>query len=605
MFKLGEYNLKRCIGKGSFGEVYLSSSDKTDQLFAIKKMDKSYVNQPKMRKYFDNEVNILKEINHPNIVKLYEVKEDVRFYYLVTELCNGGGLSDCLENYQRKYRKSFDERTVQHLMKQIISGIQYIHSKKIIHRDLKLDNILVNFRTDKDKENINLLNADAKIIDFGFARHLGQFNLAYTTLGSPLNMDPKILNQLAKGKMSCDAGNGEGGGYDEKADIWSLGILCYEMIIGKATFESDTLEELLSKVENGSYTLPTSLSKEIVSFLNGMLQYDPRQRLSADQLANHQFLLKDVSQFTRMDLCSGKMNSKQIKLNVKQNQSIWALFDKNDEMKFTQIPGLMLQNQVNQNQNNHNNFQPNFSEQNKNIITAQNNINNNGNINEYKNINNAANYNNNNFSNEYTKKNEKNNYIPFTPNQPITIPTINSNENIPLAYNNNANNITSGNNNQNIKKDFHKKLTYQNQIPHQEYIGNPNNNPYMNNMPNIGFNGEYKNNQYPNFNMANVNNAVNTNMMPHSFNPQSNYPNSMNYQSNQIFNDNSKVVEDSYNFNSGSGIYSTPDSIGGNQNNNNTSNFVNMNQNQQAMYSPYYNLNNNAQPNYYGNGNYS
>ena len=144
-----DLTLLKCLGKGAFGEVYLTSKQGTKQKFATKKIDKKFTQNPRAKKYLDNEINILKEINHPNIIKLYEVKETTQFSYLLMELCNGGGLSDCLEYYQKKYKKPFTEEIVQYLMKQIVSGINYLHEKNILHRDIKLDNILVNFDSDE------------------------------------------------------------------------------------------------------------------------------------------------------------------------------------------------------------------------------------------------------------------------------------------------------------------------------------------------------------------------------------------------------------------------------------------------------------------------
>jgi serine/threonine protein kinase len=243
------------------------------------------------------------------------------------ELCNGGGLSDCLEDYQKKNKKPFPEETVQYLMRQIVDGINYLHKRHILHRDIKLDNILVNFDSDEDKKKRNMLKAKVKIIDFGFARHLAPAQLAFSTLGSPINMDPGILRKLNKMEHSKDYG------YDEKADIWSLGTICYEMLIGKCTFDAESMRELVTKVEKGNYFLPTTLSKEAVSFLNGMLQYDSKKRLSAEQLFNHNFLKKPYSELTKINVkeASSKIIGSQIKINSKQNQSIWVIFETDEE----------------------------------------------------------------------------------------------------------------------------------------------------------------------------------------------------------------------------------------------------------------------------------
>ena len=322
-----DLTLIKCLGKGAFGEVYLTSRPGGKQKYATKKIDKKFVSRPKAKKYLDNEILILKEVDHPNIIKLYEVKETTQFFYLIMELCNGGSLTDRLEEHIKKYKRPFSEETVQYLMKQIMSAINYLHLKNILHRDIKLDNILVNFDNDEDKRNNNMLKAKVKIIDFGFARHLAPAQLAYSTLGSPVNMDPGILRKLNKMDNHNDYG------YDQKADIWSLGTICYEMLIGKTTFDANSMRDLVRKVESGNYYLPTSLSKEAVSFLNGMLQYDSKKRLTAEQLYNHKFLKKPYSELTKINLKEASKNiiDSQLKINSRNNQSIWVIFETNEE----------------------------------------------------------------------------------------------------------------------------------------------------------------------------------------------------------------------------------------------------------------------------------
>ena len=344
---VGDLTLLKCLGKGAFGEVYLTSKQGSKQKFATKKIDKKFTANPRAKKYLDNEIAILKEINHPNIIKLYEVQETTQFYYLVTELCNGGGLSTCLENYQKKNKKPFPEETVQYLMRQIVDAINYLHKKNILHRDIKLDNILLNFENEEDRKNENLMKAQIKIIDFGFARHLSPSDLAYSTLGSPINMEPGILRKLNKMQHSKEYG------YDQKADIWSLGTVCYEMLIGKCTFDAQSMRELLNKVEKGNYFLPTYLSKEAVSFLNGMLQYDSKKRLSADQLFHHKFLTKPYSELNKIDLSKASKNivGSQIKINSKKNQSIWVIFEQDEENELDKISGDMVDMPNNDNNN--------------------------------------------------------------------------------------------------------------------------------------------------------------------------------------------------------------------------------------------------------------
>ena len=326
---VGDYTLVKSLGKGAFGEVFLTSKQGTQEKFATKKIDKKFARNPKAKKYIDNEIKILKEIEHENIVKLYDELETSQYYFLVTEYCNGGGLSECLEYHINQYHKAFSEEVVQYLMRQIVSAIRYLHGKRILHRDIKLDNILVKFDSEEDREKKNMLKAKVKIIDFGFARYLDPKELAFSTLGSPINMEPGILRKLNKMENSRNYG------YDEKADIWSLGTICYEMLIGHCTFDASSMKELVSKVETGNYLLPTSISKEAASFLNGMLQYDPKQRLNAEKLYSHHFLTKDYKSLTKMNLNNVQKHlyGANLKINSRKNQnSIWVIFEEEESL---------------------------------------------------------------------------------------------------------------------------------------------------------------------------------------------------------------------------------------------------------------------------------
>ena len=334
--KLKAITLLQVLGKGAFGTVYLSQKDGKAGYLATKVIDRAIADKPSFYKYFQNELRILNILQHPNVVHLETVKKDDKYYYIVMEYVNGGSLKDCLKRYQSKYGKAFPEEIVQHLMRQIVDAIKFIHHKNIIHRDLKLENIMASFDDEKDIETCNMMKAKIKLIDFGFATQLTQNNnkVAKTVIGSPINMDPIILNEMAKkGKKINQLG------YDQKADIWSLGTICYEMLIGKPVFNAQTLDDLVYKVESGTYSVPTSVSKEIVAFLNGMLQYDGQNRLSADELSMQPFLIKRVNDFSRIDTnkVRKKIDSKGLNINVKKNKTIWAIFNENDEEKLSGI----------------------------------------------------------------------------------------------------------------------------------------------------------------------------------------------------------------------------------------------------------------------------
>ena len=315
--------LEERLGKGAFGEVYLTTKKGVDnKKFATKKFDRDVIEKGEAMKYLKNEIIILQYLNHPNIAKFEEVKKTKKHFYIVMEYCNGGELSQALAKYKEKYGKPFSEEIVQHFMRQIISAFKYMHERKIIHRDVKLENILLDYDNEKDKENFDLMKANVKIIDFGFACKISKAGLQYTALGSPINMDPLILK-----KINSNSRKARQLGYDQKADIWSIGTICYEMLIGKSAFDADDMEDLVNKVETGDYSVPTNMSSEVVSFLNGMLQYDS--------------ISKDVKDFTPINLkkVETKLDPKGIKINVKKNASIWSIFNADDETKLTNIQG--------------------------------------------------------------------------------------------------------------------------------------------------------------------------------------------------------------------------------------------------------------------------
>ena len=347
--QIDNFVLEKCLGKGSFGEVYLTKMQGENKYYATKKYEREKIENSGAMKYLKNEISILKGLNHPNIVKFIDIKKTKKHYYIIMEYCNGGELADSLEKYQLKYGKPFKEDLVQYFMRQIISAFKHIHNKNIMHRDIKLQNILLHYDNEKDKKDFNLMKAKVKIIDFGFACKIQKDTLQFTAIGNPINMDPLILKKLnSNGKKARQLG------YDQKADIWSIGAICYEMLIGRAAFDAEDMDELVNKIESGKYKVPTNLSKEVVSFLNGMLQYDSKTRLNINQLAEHKFITQNVKDFHRIDLrqVTKKLDEtkKQIIIDVKKNRTIWAIFNKDDERKLMNIGNLAPINEANESQ---------------------------------------------------------------------------------------------------------------------------------------------------------------------------------------------------------------------------------------------------------------
>ena len=326
MKTIGEYKLLKFLGKGSYGETYLAQKGNDPLKYAAKVLDKKYMDSPKMKKYLEAEIEITKELSHPNIIHFYEKLADETNYYLIMEYCNGGTLTQCMDKYMSVYKEPFSIDIIQNFMRQIISAFCHIHSQGIIHRDIKLDNILLSFENESDIKNLNLMKANIKIIDFGVATKLNSDEYAFTVVGTPLTMDPLILKKYSK------AGGFEKlQGYNEKADVWSLGTVFYNLLTGKRIFTAKTKEEFFQKVESGDYVVPINKNfyKESISFLNCMLQYAPEDRISVQNLAQHDFITKNIKSFVQADLSQifYKIDKNGLNINHKLNESISKVFN--------------------------------------------------------------------------------------------------------------------------------------------------------------------------------------------------------------------------------------------------------------------------------------
>ena len=337
--KIDNYLLETCIGIGAFSKTYLTSKKDDSKKYATKVYDREEIDKSERMNNLRNEIMILQYLNHPNIVKFQEVKKTKKHYYIIMEYCNGGELSKALEKYINKYGKPFPEELVEHFMKQIISAFKYIHEKKIIHRYINLDNILLHFENEEDLKNFDLMKSTVKIIDFGFACKISKTGLKYVVLESLINAPEILLTHwrlpIKKTKQL---------GYNEKADIWSIGAICYEMVIGKPVHDAEDMDDLIEKVENGSYEVPISMSYELVSFLNAMLQYNSENRLTASQLSRHDFIVKDIKDFKKIDLqkVSSKIKDDKLTMNTIKNKTIWSIFNDDSQNLLTNIDGSKL-----------------------------------------------------------------------------------------------------------------------------------------------------------------------------------------------------------------------------------------------------------------------
>lgn len=281
---IDDLTLLNYIDAGCFSEIFLSKKSGSDELLATKKISVSnFSREPYLKKYLQNEINFLNEVKHPNIIKLYDIKMDLECIYLVMEYCNGGALSKILEEYKQKNGKPFNEEIVQFLMRQILSAVECLHKHQIIHRDLKLENILLKFNSDSPQVLSNIFLSQVKIIDFNISTRTREY----------LNKHKEVKKEneeIIPIMINDDCGDDI---YDEKIDIWALGILCYEMLFGERPFQN--LDDNDKNRKNLIIAIPQNISLAAQTFLLSMLQTNGDKRLSAAELLKHEFFSKNFS----------------------------------------------------------------------------------------------------------------------------------------------------------------------------------------------------------------------------------------------------------------------------------------------------------------------
>ena len=328
------YHLIEVIGKGASGKVYLSVDERKNELLAIKAIPNEYLKKEDGVVRIKRELINLHKLKHKNIIQIKGYEATKNNTYIALEYCNGGNLLQYQKFYQKTTKTTLNEFYIQKLMKQITAGLEYMHSKKIIHRDIKLENILLNF--DKYQniaikgnlppkvkyENISLSDSfTVKIADLGFSKDIENSDVTATILGTPINMSPDIIQNYVSTETKS---------YNTSVDLWSLGAITYELLTGKQAFSGKEHEKVFKLIMEGKYTLPSSLvvSVEIISFINGLLQFYPEKRLNWEQIKSHPFLTKDVNNFTFIELKSiADEDKKNIELNSKNcDNLLWILF---------------------------------------------------------------------------------------------------------------------------------------------------------------------------------------------------------------------------------------------------------------------------------------
>lgn len=260
-----KYTIKKLLGVGSFGRVFLAQNIYTSEYIAMKEIPKTSEDLLTDSEIID-EIEILKNLDHPDIVRIMEFYNTEKYYYIINEYCPGGELFD-------QVNKIFSETQIAVMFRQILSGLAYLHSNNIIHRDLKLENILIK-EIEKSKET----NEDLfvlKIIDFGTAKIFDKNKKAKAIVGSSYYIAPEVLNKK----------------YNRECDLWSAGVILYMFIVGEPPFNGKDDREIMEKVKKGNYSKKyerwLNASNEVKDLISKLLIYEPERRLTALDALKH------------------------------------------------------------------------------------------------------------------------------------------------------------------------------------------------------------------------------------------------------------------------------------------------------------------------------
>uniref|UniRef100_A0A8C2E8J6 non-specific serine/threonine protein kinase n=1 Tax=Cyprinus carpio TaxID=7962 RepID=A0A8C2E8J6_CYPCA len=260
--RVGFYDIERTLGKGNFAVVKLARHRITKSEVAIKIIDKTQLDAVNLEKIY-REVEIMKLLDHPHIIKLYQVMETKNMLYLVTEYARNGEIFDYLAS-----RGRLSEMDARRKFWQILSAVEYCHERNIVHRDLKAENLLLD------------AHMNMKIADFGFGNFFRPGEPLTTWCGSPPYAAPEVF---------------EGQQYEgPQLDIWSMGVVLYVLVCGTLPFDGPSLPVLRQRVLEGRFRIPYFMSEDCEHLIRKMLVLDPAKRLSLSQIKEHRWMVQEV-----------------------------------------------------------------------------------------------------------------------------------------------------------------------------------------------------------------------------------------------------------------------------------------------------------------------
>ncbi len=270
------YKITRKIGSGAYGEVRKCYLRDTGELRAVKIIKKKALEKSE-RERLKNESEILRQMDHPNIIKLYEIFEDKKYYYIITEFLTGGELFEKITD--EEFYSDFTEKDAANLMEQVFAGINYCHMKRIVHRDLKPENLLLEANVSASDLG-GKTKFKVKLIDFGTSQLYEDGQKLTERYGTPYYIAPEVLKK----------------NYNEKCDVWSLGVILYILLVGYPPFNGSEDSQIIAAVKKGKYTVDEpewdDVSEEAQDLVRKCLTYDPAKRISAEDALRHPWYKK-------------------------------------------------------------------------------------------------------------------------------------------------------------------------------------------------------------------------------------------------------------------------------------------------------------------------